>query len=155
MGQVPQIFLKYSELSERQYQDRQIHFHHLSNLSLGLLMDALNVGFQKNLRYRMTTSLSEIPDNAFIFQPPSTLLAPLKTWGSLKSFFNIDTMNLTLWATDPLYRPQSRANYNNFQMICSINASDVTGRLTGRIPAILVLRPNTGFTPFGQSVKIA
>ncbi|MDR2200647.1 MAG: hypothetical protein LBN94_00825, partial [Puniceicoccales bacterium] len=143
-----------SEISEQQYQYLQDKFHDLTNLSLGLLTDTRSGGFRKNLRHQSTDNLNEIPNNAFIFQPPTTFPAPPTTWGYLKNFLNIDTGNLKPRATFPLYRPQSGVNYSNCTMSCTTDENGyTTGTISGTNSGDLGIATQYGIYPLWMEFK--
>ncbi|MDR1334025.1 MAG: hypothetical protein LBJ71_02290, partial [Holosporaceae bacterium] len=143
-----------SVITDVQKQYLQNKFHDLTNLSLGLLTDTRNGGFRKNLRYKTPGYLDEIPNEAFIFLPPTTFPAPPTTWGYLKSFVEIDASSLTPRATSPLYRPQAGVNYSDCTMTCTTDENGyTTGVISGTNSGDLGIATTHGIYPIWAEFK--
>ncbi|MDR1590666.1 MAG: type II secretion system GspH family protein [Puniceicoccales bacterium] len=140
-----------SVISDGQKQYLQRRFHDLTNLSLGLLTDTRNGGFRKNLRYKSSDYLSEIPNGAFIFEPPTTLPAPPTTWNYLKSFVNISSPAIR--ATIPLYRPQAGVNYSDCVLNTATDNGYTTGTITGTNSGDLGIATTCGIYPIWTEFK--
>jgi hypothetical protein len=151
--------LDYPNFSEQQRQYLQQKYHDFNAFSLGLLTDTRRGGFRKNLcDDHSGTYRPEIPNDAFIFAPPTSFPAPPTTWGYYKSFYNlgaeIASGNIAPRPVNPLYRPQSGVNYGDCSLTCSTDAAGYsTGSISGTHAADLGIPTQYGIYPICTAFK--
>lgn len=144
------------KFSDSQKTFLQHHFHDFTTLSLELLTDSRQGGFRKNLCYRPENFLNFIPDQAFLFTPPTTFPAPPTTWGVLKHFFDTPYEGEAIVArpTFPLYGPQAGVDYSDCTLLTVQDPSGyLIGTITGKHAADLGIPTQSGIYPIWTAFK--